>query len=341
MGNHGSLYRLHETAIRKLYVEVKERAGSSGELLPGTPGTLVKRAGTGHEYWYRSYYPAPRKRSEQFVGTASNTSAYQSMQDRIALSEWTAKQVAALSKFGYHVADKVVAGVLVELHNRGIFDAGILVVGMLAYASWLNEYGVIAAVPKSQDHLALGRAHPLKWATGASFLSMAQATQLAFAELPGASNKRPSTSVKLAGGGLQVDLLAHGPILGEIVAVPELDWHARTIPFYGYLLEGGRKAAILAGGHCIPAVLPEVARLLWYKFYTSTRRGTDTAIAERDLLQAATLAAILIEQDAIVLRDSYRGAPRELRNAAHSRLPRLEGLLAEHPRARDEFRKLR
>ncbi|HEX3914662.1 MAG TPA: GSU2403 family nucleotidyltransferase fold protein [Steroidobacteraceae bacterium] len=341
MGNNGSLYRLHEAAIRKLYVEVKERACSSDELLPGTPGTLVKRAGTGHEYWYRSYYPAPRKRSEQFVGTAGNTSAYQGMQDRVAQSEWTAKQVAALSRFGYHVADKVVAAVLVEMHNRGILQAGMLVVGMLAYANWLNEYGAIAPVPKIPDHLALGRARPLKLAAGASFLSIVQATQLAFAELPGASSKRPSTSVKLAGGELQVDLLAHGPILGDIVAVPELDWHARTMPFYGYLLEGGRNAAILAGGHCIPAVLPDVAHLIWYKFYASTRRGTDAAMAESDLLQAATLAAILIEQDALVLRDSYRGAPRELRNAAHSLLPRLEGLLAEHPRARDEFRKLR
>jgi hypothetical protein len=36
-----------------------------------------------------------------------------------------------------------------------------------------------------------------------------------------------------------------------------------------------------------------------------------------------------------------RAAPRALRNAAHSQLPRLERLLAEHIQARDEFRKLR
>ena len=81
--------------------------------------------------------------------------------------------------------------------------------------------------------------------------------------------------------------------------------------------------------------------MIWYTLYTSTRRGKETAIAENDLLRAATLAAIMIEQNQMVLRDSYRGAPRELRNAAHSRLPRLERLLAEHPQARDEFRKLR
>ena len=340
MGNHGLLFRLHEAALRALYAELKQRANGSGELLPGTPGTLVKRAGTGHEYWYRSYYPAPRKRSEQFVGTVNNAAAFEAMQSRIAHSEWTSKQVAALSKFSYQVADKLFAGLLVELHNRGVFRAGMVVSGALAYASWLNEYGAIAPQPKTQEHLELARREPLKLATAVPFASIMQSAQLPFAQIPGATSRQPSTSVK-TGGSLSVDLLAPGAILGEIVAVPELNWHAKTMPFYGYLLEASRDAVILAGGHCIPATLPDATRMVWYMLYTSTRRGKDTAMAESDLLRAATLAAILIEQNQMVLRDSYRGAPRELRNAAHSRLPRLERLLAEHPLARDEFRKLR
>ena len=349
MGNYGTLYRLHETAIRSLYAEVKARANSTAELLPGTPGTLVKRAGTGHEYWYRSYYPAPRKRSEHFVGTVSNAAAYEAMQNRIAMSELTTQQVAVLAKFGYQVADKVIASVLVELRNRKMFDAGLVVVGVLAYISWLNEYGAVSAVSgevspvaKPQNLLALARRQPLKLATPATFLATLQATQLPFAGLPGSSSgKKKPTSVKLPGAGLRVDLLAPGPIAGESVAVPELGWHAQTMPFYGYLLEGSREAAILAGGHCIPAHLPEVARLVWYRLYTSARRGNDAALAESDLLQAATLAALMVERDAALLRESFRAAPRELRNAALSRLPRLDGLLAEHTGTRDEFRKLR
>jgi hypothetical protein len=341
VGNHGLLYRLHETAIRTLYAQVKERASGTAELLPGTPGTLVKRAGTGHEYWYRSYYPAPSRRSEQFVGTVSNAAAYQAMQSRIAQSEWTAKQVAALSKFGYRVADKVVASVLVELHNRGAFKAGMVVVGTLAYLSWLNEYGAVAIFPKTQDPLELARRQALKLAAKPSFLATLQATQLSFAEAPGASRRKPSTALMLSGGGLRVEMFAPGPILGEIIFVPELNWHASAIPFYDYLLEGSRDAGILAGGHCIPAMLPDVMRMLWYKLYASTRHGKELALAETDLAIAASLAAILVERDGVLLRESYREAPRALRNAAHSRLPRLEGLLAEHPQARDEFRKLR
>jgi len=86
-------------------------------------------------------------------------------------------------------------------------------------------------------------------------------------------------------------------------------------------------AVILAGGHCVPVMLADPARMIWYSLYMSTRHRKDAAMAENDLMQAATLAAILIEQNGLVLRESYRGAPRELRNAAHSRLARLEGVL--------------
>ena len=339
MGNHEQLYRLQEEAIRSLYTEVKERARSAAELLPGTPGTLVKRAGTGHEYWYRSFYPVPRKRSEQFVGTVNNAAAYETMRNRIAHSEWTSKQVGALSKLGYIVADKLSAAILVELHNRGVFRAGMVVSGALAYANWLNEFGAVAPTRGAQVHLELARRQPLKLPSAATFASILQTTQLAFTEIQGVSRKKPSTSFAVDGG-LTVDLVAPGAIACEGIAIPELDCHAQTIPFYAYLLEASRPAVILAGGHCIPVMLPDAARMIWYSFYMSARHK-DAAAAENELFKGATLAAILIEQNGLVLRESYRGAPRELRNAAHSRLARLEGVLAEHVQVRDEFRKLR
>jgi hypothetical protein len=168
-----------------------------------------------------------------------------------------------------------------------------------------------------------------------------QATQLPFARIPGMPSDKPATSVKLPGAeSLRVDILAPGPVLGEIIAVPELKWHAQAIPFYDYLLEGSRAAAMLAGGHCVPIMLPEVTRMIWHKLYSSTRRTKEPAKAEKDLVQAVTLAAILIEQDSVSLRESFRGAPQELRKAALSRLPRIETLLAEHPQALDGFREL-
>ena len=43
-----SLYRSHELSFRTQYAEVKERSRAAGNLLPGTPGRLVLRDGTGY-----------------------------------------------------------------------------------------------------------------------------------------------------------------------------------------------------------------------------------------------------------------------------------------------------
>jgi hypothetical protein len=144
--------------------------------------------------------------------------------------------------------------------------------------------------------------------------------------------------VKLRGvDALHVDILAPGPLLGGIVEIPELDWHAQTIPFYDYLLEDAHSAAMLAGGHCIPIRLPNVRHMVWHKLYSSTQRKSDPAKAEKDLIQATTLAAILVEQDSVDLQESYRDAPQALRAAALSRMPRIRSLLSQHPEALDAF----
>ncbi|MSR14607.1 MAG: hypothetical protein EXR86_08600 [Gammaproteobacteria bacterium] len=59
MSNNLNHFRHHELAFRTQYAELKERAFSAGRLLPGSPGTLALRSGTGFSYWYRIFYPVP------------------------------------------------------------------------------------------------------------------------------------------------------------------------------------------------------------------------------------------------------------------------------------------
>ncbi len=329
---------MQELTVRTIYSDLKQRASAAGIILPGTPGTLVKRTtGEDHEYWYRSYYPVPKKRVEVIVGRADDAAAYDEMQHRIAYAAWAAKQVATLAKLDYQVADKQAAAVLVELHNRGVFEAGLIVVGTLAYMSWLNEYGAIATAARTQD-IDLARGKTLKLAATVPFMSSMMATEMPFYRIPGLPSHTPSTSVKLRGvDALHVDILAPGPTLGAIVEIPELAWHAQTIPYYDYLLEDTQSAAMLAGGHCIPIKLAHVQRLIWHKFYSSTQRRGDPAKAEKDLLQAVTLAAIVVDQESTDLQESYRAAPQALRAAALTRMPRILALLGAHPQVHDVF----
>ena len=335
MSSTQPLYRTQELAFRTQYAELKERTRAAGKLLVGTPGTLTKRSGTGYDYWYRVYYPIPNTQAEDLVGSADDEPAYRTMRERIEFSIWVSKQVANLRQLQFQVADKKVASVLVELHNREIFQAGLVVVGTLAYMSWLNEHGAISVAVRTQD---IDLARRLKLGAPVSFLSSVQATHLPFTSIPGMPSHDPSTSVKLPGReGLRVDVLAPGSTLGEIVQVPELAWHAQTIPYYDYLLEDSRQAAILAGGHCIPVVLPNIERMIWHKLYSSTKRTHEPEKAEKDLIQAVTLAAIIVEQDSVILSDSFHQAPKALRAATMAQVPRIQALLTQHPEAREAF----
>ena len=333
-----SLYGLHELAFRTQYAELKDRARAAGALLPGTPGVLYERRGTGHAYWYRVYYSTPGRQSEELVGGASDEPALQAARDQIDFAGWVSRQVSDLRKLQFQVADKSTARVLVELHNKGVFESGLMLVGTLSYMAWLNELGARATALRTQD-IDLARRQSLKLAAPLPFLEMLQSTRLPFAAVPGLPGETASSSVKLPGReGLRIDLLAPGSRLGSPVRIPELQWHAQAVPHYDYLLDQPVRAAALAGGHCIPIRLPRVERWVWHKLYSSALRQGFPEKAEKDLLQAATLAAVLTERDENeVLTDSISDAPAAVRAAARKRLPALRRTLASHPQTLEQF----
>ena len=336
MATLSPLYRRHELAFRTQYAELKEQARAAGPLLPGTPGTLYERHGTGYGYWYRVYYAMPGRQVEELVGSAGDSTALEAMRSRIEAALRMAGQVTDVRKRELQVADQGVARVLVELHNGGAFAAGLAVVGTLCYMAWLNELGAKAVAVRTQD-LDLARRQRLKLATPLPFLETVQATRLPFVAVPGLPSESPSTSVKLPGpDGLRVDVLAPGRVLGAAVRVPELDWHAQAIPHYDYLLDEPTPAALLAGSHCVPVFLPSAERLIWHKVYASAMRHGEPEKASKDLLQAATLAAILVEQQDAPLADSFLAAPPALRSAARRRRTGLRRLLAAHPQALEQ-----
>lgn len=332
------LYRRFELNFHTQYAEAKERALTELALLPGTPGTLTLRTITGQGYWYRRYKAVAGKEAEDFVCRQDDEAARQAMQERIQAAIWMQSQVRQLRALGMQVVDKDAARLLVELCNRRLFAGGLVVVGTLAFMSLLNDLGVAAIAARTQD-IDLARRQALKLAAPVPFLETVQATLLAFFPVPGLSPGAPSTSVKRPGaGGLRVDMLAPGKALGELKPVPGLAWHAQAVPFFDYLLQAPRAGAVLAGGHCIPANLPDPARFVWHKLYSGTKRRSDTAKARKDLQQAAILAAVLAESEDGALEDSATAAPADVRKAARRQLPALEKLLAAHPAAVDALR---
>ncbi|WP_431273656.1 GSU2403 family nucleotidyltransferase fold protein [Variovorax ureilyticus] len=258
-------------------------------------------------------------------------------QRQIDFAQWANAQVRNLRTLGFQMADKGVASVLVELHNRNMLDAGLVLVGTLAYMAWLNELGARAVAVRTQDVDLATRKH-LRLGAPQSFLDAMAATKLGFSPVPGIPSQAPSTSLKLKGReGLRVDLLVHGKELGKAVPIPQLMWHAEAVPYFDYLLEQPQPGALLAGGHCIPLMLPRTERFVWHKLYSSSSRKGFPEKAEKDLVQAATLAAILVEQQDEAMVDSFGEVPTGMRAVVRKRLPGLRRALGSHPQTLEQF----
>ena len=80
--------------------------------------------------------------------------------------------------------------------------------------------------------------------------------------------------------------------------------------------------------------------MVWHKVYSSLHRESFPDKAKKDLLQAVTLAAVLVEQSSIMLKDSFHDAPEALQKSVQLRMPRIQELLAAHPETEDAFKGL-
>ena len=203
--------------------------------------------------------------------------------------------------------------------------------------AWLNEMGARAVSARTQD-IDLAARQKLAFAAPRSFLDAMEATKLGLSPVPGMPSQAPSTSVQQRGReGLRVDVLTHGKEMGKTVPVAALKWHAQTVPHYAYLLDEPRETAMLAGGHCIPVRVPQPERFVWHKLYASASRQGFREKAEKDLVQAATLAALLVEQHDEVLSTSFAAAPTSMHALVKTRLPMLRRALSDHPQTLEQF----
>lgn len=325
------LFRPNQPAFRQQYATLGEQSLTAGTLLPGTPGALQLRRGTGYAYWYRVYYPVPGKQAESLVGREGDHAAENAMRARMEFAESTARQVGMLRKLGFQVADKASARAVVELHNLGAFEAGLLLAGRLGCLAWLNELGARVRLPAGE-----ATSSQLELLALTDFFKHALAAKLPL--VAGGESSTPSAchaAIALPGlPPIPAKLLIgdHGDIADSALA-----WSAKLIPDHDYLSANPAPGALLAGGHCIPVRLPQAARLVWHQLGTSQQHPAPVADIDRRL--ALSLAAALLAQDPWAMLTAWEAAPaaitapirplRETLLASTGAHPDLQDLLAD------------
>lgn len=261
----------------------------------------------GKRYWYL-YISLGTRRSEHYLGEESTElldkideerGLWESTKDDRAMRE----RLVAMLVAGGATATPVNEGKVIALLERsGVFLAGGIVIGTLAFRAYANMLGVSwhSELQTRDIDLASDYEFPIVIPRSKKPINLSNIlldSGMGFLEVPALSRKSPSTNFKIRGQELAVELLT--PMRGRDSAKPikiaGLGAFAEPLRFLDYLLEDIQPATLLFK-HGVLINVPAPARFAFHKLVVSQRRRAgDVEKIKRDLAQAEQLFRVLIE----------------------------------------------
>ncbi len=331
-----------DAAFQVLYADLVERAFAQSSLLLSSPGTIIVQEKKGGFYLYWRVYDAEGQRRDHYIGPRDKPETAGKLAEitaRIADARSFAESSLALRKQGYAAAENSAAITLATLFNAGIFRQGAILVGTHAFGALLNGLGVRLSTNYFTEDIDIARYGRIELAIRLEegFLGLLKQSGLPFVEVPALDARKPSTSFRVRGRKLTVDLLVPGDERYLGVPITELGAHATALPHFDYLLEEPVPAVVLGRDHVVPVRVPNPARFCLHKLIVAALRLTRAPQkAGKDLVQAAVLAAVLCERFPGELDDAARRIPpKAIQRVARSAGRALALLPERYAAARD------
>ncbi len=286
-------------------------------------GSFVTKSVKGHQYWYLQYHEAG-KQKQVYLGADS-----QGLRD--AIKRWKTQQPAAeraaaerrrlcamLRQGGASALDAPSAKVLGLLADSGVFRLGAVLIGTHAFRAYANMLGVVwehAAVRTQGLDLAQAPCVALAVSAGVSadLPSALERAEMGFIPIPALDPRHPSTSFKVAGREIKLDVLT--PLVGrprsKPIELPALKTHAKPLRFLDYLIED-YVPTVLVNADGILANIPQPARFAWHKLLVADRRPvTEQAKQQKDLVQVCELLNVLLADRPGELTLAWRALVRQ------------------------------
>lgn len=246
--------------------------------------------------------------------------------------------VAMLTKGGAQSISAAEGRVFELIERAGAFLVGGVLVGSHAFSIYGNMLGVNWPTKITQthdvdiasdNHIALGlRNEPV------DLKQVLMDAEMGFVEVPAFNKKSPSTSFRIQGKQLSVDLLT--PMVGKPTSKPvlitALNTYAEPVRFLDYLLDDIQPAAIVARSGILVNV-PSPARFALHKLVTSSRRPAALQTKTiKDIDQAQLLLVALLEDrpgDIPLAIKAAKKMPGKFLDQMKSGLKKLPGDIAE------------
>jgi hypothetical protein len=211
--------------------------------------------------------------------------------------------------------------VLEALADAGVFRLGAVVVGTQAFTAYANLLGVRfeRSSTRTQDvDLAQEPSIGVALAPETPDLDMLELLRKAepgFLPVPELDSRNPSTSFKVRGRDLRVDLLtpARGRSRAGPVAIPWLHAAATPLPFLGYLIDETAQAVVI-GGSGVLVNVPRPGRFALHKLWLSRQRPVAEQVKVRkDVQQASHLLEVLLADRPQEIRDAWAALAQSTR----------------------------
>lgn len=336
-----------DAPFKVFFSDLAERALAQSEILLTSPGTIATLAKKSRSYLYWRIYDASGRRVDRYLGAQDDPLTQDkltALRERMSEAKSFADASVTLRKHGYCAADNSAAITLATLFNAGVFRRGAMLVGTHAFGAILNSLGVRMAARYFTDDIDIARYSAIQLVAkpNRAFIEILRESDLPFSEVPELDPGKPSTSFKVRGQKLRVDLLVPGDERYRTYRVPELKTHATGLPYFDYLLQEPISTIVLGRDQIIPVRVPSPARYCLHKLIVATLRAKAASQKhEKDLVQAAVLAAVLIERFADSLAAAVDAIPRKGRDKVARGAARAAKLVGgAYPAAEDFFKKL-
>jgi hypothetical protein len=295
--------------VQTIYAELVERltAMEASRAIGQVPGTFVTKVVKGETYYYFQHAEPGGTKRQIYVGRKDPVldtvvARHQTGRAEAGRDADDVRRLCALLRAGGAlVADNPSARVLRALADSAVFHMGGVLVGTHAFTVIGNLLGArwdqgglrtqdidIAAVPNVSVAVQ---------GLSADVPGVLASLEMGFLPVPGLDPTRTSTSFKVRGQGLRVDLLTPARRgVTSPVPMPRLRAAAEPLRYLDYVIEGAVRGAVVDGGGILVNV-PDPARFALHKaIVAGLRPAVMHTKRDKDLSQATQVLEVLAEE---------------------------------------------
>ena len=295
--------------VQTIYAELLEQLAvhEAHRTIGHLPGGFVTKSLKDHEYYYYQYLEPGGSKRQVYIGRKDDAldavvRRYEREREGIAEDQASIQRLCALLRAGGAMTtDAPSARVIRGLADVGVFRLGGVLVGTHAFVVLGNVLGVrwtgTGLRTQDVDVAAERRMSIAVPGEGADIPGALASLEMGFLPVPGLDPTSPTTSFKVRGQGLRVDLLTPVRVAQQRpIKLHRFSAAAQPLRFLDYVMEGALSAAVVNGGG-ISVAVPDPARFALHKLVVAGERPAIMHVKrEKDLWQASQLLQILADE---------------------------------------------